>query len=280
MHKKLEILNKQPIDFEPRSYPYPSLMHGKEYQKIKHQLQIELLKMQNWVKETRQQVIILFEGRDAAGKGGVIKRFMEHMNPRIAKVVALEKPSSYEIGQWYFQRYIKHLPSRGEIILFDRSWYNRAGVEKVMGFCSSKEYMEFIHQTADLERMWTESGMYLFKLWFSVSRPEQFKRFQKRGADMLSRWKLSAIDLAAVEKWNAYTEAKEAMFYYTNTKHAPWTVINADDKKRSRINAMRHVLYHLPYADKANDNLLTPDPAIVSDASDFSEEPRQGFVKN
>ena len=255
-------------------------MRDKEYQKTKRKLQIELLKMQNWVKATGQRIIILFEGRDAAGKGGVIKRFMEHMNPRIAHVVALEKPSAYEAGQWYFQRYIKHLPSRGEIVLFDRSWYNRAGVEKVMGFCSSREYMEFIDQTADLERMWTESGMYLFKLWFSVSRPEQFKRFQKRRADMLSRWKLSAIDLAAIEQWEAYTEAKEAMFYYTNTEHAPWTVINADDKKRSRINAMRYVLYRLPYEDKADDHLLQPDPAIVSDASDFSEEPSEDFVQH
>ena len=278
MEEKLQILDK-PLEIKPRSYPYPSLMNSKEYQEVKRQLQIELLKMQSWVKKTGQRVIILFEGRDAAGKGGVIKRFMEHMNPRIAKVVALEKPDSYEIGQWYFQRYITHLPSKGEIVLFDRSWYNRAGVEKVMNFCSSKEYMEFIYQTADLERMWTESGMYLFKLWFSVSRPEQFKRFQKRRADRLSRWKLSPIDIAAIEKWEAYTEAKEAMFYYTNTKHAPWTVINADDKKRSRINAMRHVLHHLPYEDKADDNLLQPDPAIVTDASDFSEEPREDFVQ-
>ena len=254
---------------ERGGYPYPEKLKTSEYEKQKKMLQIELLKLQNWVKDTGQKVMILFEGRDAAGKGGTIKRFMEHLNPRGARVVALEKPSDQEMGQWYFQRYLRHLPSSGEIVLFDRSWYNRAGVEKVMKFCSPGDYLEFMRQVPDLERMLARSGIYLFKLWFSVSREEQFRRFQKRRGDPLKQWKLSPIDLASLDKWD--TEAKESMFFYTDTKDAPWTVIKSDDKKRARINAMRFVLNSLPYDNKDIDVVKKPDPLIVGNAQNMYE---------
>lgn len=224
--------------------------------------------MQNWVRETGQRIVILFEGRDAAGKGGTIKRMMEHLNPRGARVVALEKPTEQEKGQWYFQRYINHLPTAGEIVLFDRSWYNRAGVEKVMNFCSPAEYLEFMRQTPDLERMLARSGIRLFKFWFSVSRDEQFRRFQARRVDPLKQWKLSPIDLASLDKWDDYTEAKESMFFYTDTADAPWTVIKSDDKKRARLNAMRHLLSRMPYPNKSEEIEVQPDPLIVSTAQD------------
>lgn len=252
--------------FESSDYPYDTKISRGEYEKKKKQLQIELLKMQNWVRETGQRVVILCEGRDAAGKGGTIKRMMEHLNPRGARVVALEKPTEQEKGQWYFQRYINHLPTAGEIVLFDRSWYNRAGVEKVMGFCSPAEYLEFMRQTPDLERMLHRSGIKLFKFWFSVSRDEQFRRFQARRVDPLKQWKLSPIDLASLDKWDAYTEAKESMFFYTDTADAPWTVIKSDDKKRARLNAMRYLLSRLPYPNKNEEINLQPDPLIVSNA--------------
>ena len=202
-----EPLSRKAI-FKNGQYPYTRRMGRREYEQNKQTLQIELLKMQSWVKETGQKIVILFEGRDAAGKGGTIKRFMEHLNPRGARVVALEKPTEHEQGQWYFQRYIRHLPSSGEIVLFDRSWYNRAGVERVMDFCTQTEYMEFMRQAAELERMLVRSDIHLFKLWFSVSREEQFRRFQQRRNDPLKQWKLSPIDLASLDKWDAYTEAK------------------------------------------------------------------------
>lgn len=252
--------------FESSEYPYDTKISRRDYEKTKKELQIELLKMQNWVRETGQRVVILFEGRDAAGKGGTIKRIMEHLNPRGARVVALEKPTEQEKGQWYFQRYINHLPTAGEIVLFDRSWYNRAGVEKVMNFCSPSEYLEFMRQTPDLERMLTRSGIKLFKFWFSVSRDEQFRRFQARRVDPLKQWKLSPIDLASLDKWDSYTEAKESMFFYTDTADAPWTVIKSDDKKRARLNAMRHLLSRMPYPNKSEEIDLQPDPLIVSNA--------------
>ncbi len=258
--------------FKNGSYPYKKKMTRKEYEKRKEELQIELLKVQNWVKETGQRIMILFEGRDAAGKGGTIKRFMEHLNPRGARVVALEKPSESEAGQWYFQRYIKHLPTAGEIVLFDRSWYNRAGVERVMKFCSSGQYLEFMRQAPEIERMLARSGIRLFKLWFSVSREEQFRRFQRRRKDPLKQWKLSPIDMASLDKWEDYTEAKEAMFFYTDTADAPWTVIKSDDKKRARINAMRFILSQLPYPNRNPDIVLEPDPLIVGSASVIYEE--------
>jgi len=258
--------------FKNGVYPYKKKMSRVEYEKRKQELQIELLKMQNWVKESGQRIMILCEGRDAAGKGGTIKRLMEHLNPRGAHVIALEKPNGREKGQWYFQRYIQHLPTKGEIVLFDRSWYNRAGVERVMNFCTPKEYLEFTHQAADLERMLVRSGIHLFKLWFSVSRDEQFRRFQKRRTDPLKQWKLSPIDLASLDKWDDYTEAKEAMFFYTDTADAPWTVVKSDDKKRARINAMRFILGQLDYPNKDHKIIREPDPLIVGSAKDVFEQ--------
>ncbi len=257
--------------FKQGSYPYKKKMSTREYTHRMHELQIELLKLQNWVKETGEKLVILFEGRDAAGKGGTIKRFMEHLNPRGARVVALEKPSEQEQGQWYFQRYIKHLPSTGEIVLFDRSWYNRAGVEKVMNFSSPTEYLEFMRQTPELERMLVRSGIRLFKLWFSVSREEQYRRFQKRRNDPLKQWKMSPIDIASLDKWEQYTEAKESMFFYTDTADAPWTVIKSDDKKRARINALLYILNSLPYKNKDESVVTPPDPLIVGSTSDLYE---------
>ena len=264
-------LTKKDI-FKNGSYPYSKMMGRLEYEKKKQELQIELLKMQSWVKETGQRIVILFEGRDAAGKGGTIKRFMEHLNPRGAHVIALEKPTEREKGQWYFQRYIKHLPTAGEIVLFDRSWYNRAGVERVMGFCTPKEYLEFMRQAAELERMLVRSGIRLYKLWFSVSRDEQFRRFQKRRVDPLKQWKLSPIDLASLDKWDDYTEAKEAMFFYTDTADSPWTVVKSDDKKRARINAMRYLLNSLDYPNKDEKIVYPPDHLIVGSAKDVFEK--------
>ncbi len=269
--KMVKNFDKKKI-FSDANYPYKKKMNNSEYEKLKQELQIELLKMQGWVKESGQRILILFEGRDAAGKGGTIKRMMEHMNPRGAKVVALEKPSDHEIGQWYFQRYIQHLPTKGEIVLFDRSWYNRAGVERVMNFCKPNEYLEFMRQAPEMERMLVRSGITLFKLWFSVSRNEQFRRFQKRREDPLKQWKLSPIDLASLDKWKEYTEAKEAMFFYTDTADAPWTVIKSDCKKRARINAMRHVLYNLDYPNKNNDVVIAPDELIVGSAEHIYEK--------
>jgi len=264
-------LSKKDI-FMHGNYPYKKKISRVEYEKKKQELQIELLKMQSWVKDTGQRVVILFEGRDAAGKGGTIKRMMEHLNPRGARVIALEKPSENEKGQWYFQRYIKHLPTAGEIVLFDRSWYNRAGVERVMNFCSPKDYLEFMRQAADLERMLVRSGITLYKLWFSVSREEQLRRFQKRRIDPLKQWKLSPIDLASLDKWDDYTEAKEAMFFYTDTADAPWTVVKSDDKKRARINAMRFVLNQLDYPGKNKKIACPPNHLIVGNAKDVFEK--------
>jgi len=223
--------------------------------------------VQRWVKEAGVKIVVIFEGRDAAGKGGTIKRFMEHMNPRGAQVVALEKPSEEERGQWYFQRYIKNLPTAGEIVLFDRSWYNRAGVERVMGFCSPNEYLEFMRQTPEVERMLTRSGIKLFKYWFSITRDEQLRRFKSREIDPLKQWKLSPIDVASLQQWDEYTEAKEAMFFYTDTADAPWTIVKSDDKKRARLNCMQHFLWSLPYPDKNLQVVHSPDPLIVGNGS-------------
>lgn len=249
--------------FENGDFPYKTKMRRKAYERHKADLQVELLKVQHWVKETGQKIVILFEGRDAAGKGGTIKRFTEHLNPRGARVVALEKPTDQERGQWYFQRYVQHLPSNGEIVFFDRSWYNRAGVERVMGFCNPTEYLEFMRQVPDLERMLTRSGIKLFKYWFSVTQDEQKKRFQARQHDPLKQWKLSPIDRASLERWGDYTEAKEAMFFYTDTADAPWTIIKSSDKKRARINCMQHFLSSLDYPDKDRHVVRAPDPLIV-----------------
>jgi polyphosphate kinase len=253
-------------DWRDGGYPYKHLMSRRSYERRKYELQVELLKLQAWVKETGQRVVILFEGRDAAGKGGTIKRFMEHLNPRGAHVVALEKPSEVERGQWYFQRYIEHLPTRGEIVLFDRSWYNRAGVERVMGFCTDDEYLEFMRQAPEFERNLARSGLHLIKFWFSVSRKEQRRRFKERRSHPLKQWKLSPVDLASLDKWEEYTKAKEAMFFHTDTADAPWTVIKSDCKKRARLNAMRYVLHKLPYANKELDRVGPLDPLLVGRA--------------
>lgn len=253
--------------FENGDYPYSTRMRRSAYEARKASLQAELLKAQRWIKETDQKVVILFEGRDAAGKGGTIKRFMEHLNPRGAKVVALEKPTDTERGEWFFQRYIRHLPTSGEMVLFDRSWYNRAGVERVMGFCTPSEYLEFMRQTPELERMFVRSGVRLYKYWFSVTQAEQRRRFDARKTDPLKQWKLSPIDLASLDKWDDYTEAKEAMFFYTDTADAPWTIIKSDDKKRARLNCMRHFLNTLDYPDKDKSIVHMADPLITGQGS-------------
>jgi len=244
-------------------YPYRTKMSTQDYEKKKKTLQVELLKVQRWVKDSGEKIVILFEGRDAAGKGGTIKRFMEHLNPRSARVVALEKPSDKERGEWYFQRYIRSLPTEGEIVLFDRSWYNRAGVERVMEFCTPEEYLEFMRQTPELERMMVRSGIRLFKYWFSVTQEEQHIRFKRRQNDPLKQWKLSPIDRASLDKWHEYTEAKEAMFFYTDTADAPWTIIKSSDKKRARICCMQHFLHNLNYPNKDLKVAGQPDPLIV-----------------
>ncbi|WP_372620961.1 polyphosphate kinase 2 [Falsiroseomonas sp.] len=253
--------------FESGEYPYATRLTEKEYLQRVKPLQVELLKAQAWVKDAGERIVILFEGRDAAGKGGTIKRFMEHLNPRGARVVALEKPSDRERSQWYFQRYIEHLPAGGEIVFFDRSWYNRAGVERVMGFCSPAEYLEFMRQAPDLERMLARAGIRLFKFWFSVTRDEQLRRFEARETDPLKQWKLSPIDKASLDKWDDYTEAKEAMFFYTDTADAPWTIVKSDDKRRARLEAMRHFLSTLPHPGKDQAVVHAPDPLIVGGAA-------------
>ncbi len=261
-------------------YPYRNLLSRKSYERQKYRLQVELLKLQAWVKDTGQRVVILFEGRDAAGKGGTIKRFMEHLNPRGARVVALEKPSEVERGQWYFQRYVQHLPTAGEIVLFDRSWYNRAGVERVMGFCSNDEYVEFMRQCPEFERNLVKSGTHLIKYWFSVSRKEQRRRFRERETHPLKHWKLSPIDMASLDKWDDYTKAKEAMFFHTDTADSPWTVIKSDCKKRARLNAMRYLLHKLPYKNKDLQQTGALDPLLVGRAHLVYErgERRDGAV--
>ena len=252
--------------FENGEYPYDKRLSRRSYETQKAKLQAELLKVQLWAQETGQKFVLLFEGRDAAGKGGTIKRFTEHLNPRQARVVALNKPTWEEKGQWYFQRYIQELPTTGEMVFYDRSWYNRAGVERVMGFCEPNEYLEFMRQTPELERMLVRSGIRLYKFWFSVTQDEQRRRFKARETDPLKQWKLSPIDKASLDKWDDYTEAKEAMFFYTDTADAPWTVIKSNDKKRARLNCMLHFLNSLDYPGKDPKIAHAPDPKIVSTA--------------
>ena len=250
-----------------QGYPYDAKLTRKTYDRTKRLLQIELLKLQAHVKDTGTKVAILFEGRDAAGKGGSIKRFTEHLNPRGARVVALSVPSDQERTQWYFQRYVQHLPSAGEIVLFDRSWYNRAGVERVMGYCTPQQYLEFMRECPEFERMLVNSGIHLFKLWFSVSHAEQAARFAARSLDPVKQWKLSPTDLASRDKWDDYTAAKEAMFFYTDTGDAPWTVIKSNDKKRARLEAIRYVLASFDYPSKDHRVVGSPDPLLVGPAS-------------
>jgi polyphosphate kinase 2 len=259
------------VDTWREGYPYHERLPRPEYEAQKRLLQIELLKLQNWVKNTGQRLLIFFEGRDAAGKGGTIKRFTEHLNPRGASVVALEKPNEREQGEWYFQRYIAHLPAAGEIVLFDRSWYNRAGVERVMGYCTDQEYQLFMDQVPEIEHLLVDAGTHVVKLWFSVSRSEQRTRFLIRSIDPVRQWKLSPTDLASLDRWDDYTVAKEAMFVRTDKSWAPWTVVKSNDKKRARLGAMRHVLGLFQYPNRDASVVGTTDPLIVGPASEVYE---------
>lgn len=258
------------IDTWRADYPYEELMTRDEYEDEKYRLQIELLKFQYWTEDTGAKHVIVFEGRDAAGKGGTIKRFTEHLNPRSARVVALTKPSSTEQGQWYFQRYIQHLPTAGEIVMFDRSWYNRAGVERVMGFCTDEEYQTFMLQAPVFEKMLVEAGITVTKFWFSVTQDEQRTRFALRQIDPVRQWKLSSMDLESMDRWDDYTAAKEAMLAGTDKRHAPWTTVKSNDKKRARVNAMRAFLNQFDYAGKDPAVVFKPDPAIVRRAKHTS----------
>jgi polyphosphate kinase 2 len=244
-------------------YPHEELMSRQEYELEKYQLQIELLKFQYWAQDHDLKHVIVFEGRDAAGKGGTIKRFTEHLNPRAARVVALTKPSDREAGQWYFQRYIGHLPTAGEIVMFDRSWYNRANVERVMGFCTEAEYEQFMAQAPVFEKMLVDSGIHLTKFWFSVTQHEQRTRFAIRQIDPVRRWKLSPMDLASLDRWEDYTQAKEEMFVRTDTDHAPWITVKSNDKKRARLNAMRVFLTQFDYEDKDVSVVYPPDASLI-----------------
>ncbi len=254
------------------SYPYSTKLPRRKYERQKAELQVELLKMQLWAKETGQRIVMLFEGRDAAGKGGTIKRFMEHLNPRGANLVALSAPTGRERAQWYFQRYVRHLPAAGEIVFFDRSWYNRAVVEPVMGFCTPAETLRFLRDTVAFEEMLINEGLHLYKFWFSVSREEQLRRVLSRARDRLKQWKVSDVDLQSLPLWDEYTEAKKAMFAATDTKASPWVVIKSDDKKRARLNCMRYVLRSLDYEPEVERFVTDPDPKLIGSAKDLYAE--------
>ena len=251
------------------NYPYDDRPKRKQYQKQLRALQIELLKLQGWVKAKGERVVLVFEGRDAAGKGGTIHRLTQHLNPRTVRVVALPKPSEVEAGQWYYQRYINHMPSHGEIVIFDRSWYNRAVVEPVMGFCTPQETAHFLEQTPVFERMLVDDGIRLFKFWLDIGREMQLKRLYDRQKDPLKRWKLSPIDLAAPARWDAITKACQTMITTTHQPPAPWTVTLSNDKMRARLNVIRHVLTHVPYDERDDRAVGVTDPAIVMDGHDF-----------
>ncbi len=265
-----DVLHPEILDraFASGGYPHDKKMKEKRYLKELRRLQIELLKLQYWAREEGERIVCVFEGRDAAGKGGTIKRFMEHLNPRHAHVVALSKPTETERGQWYFQRYVQHMPTAGDISFFDRSWYNRAGVERVMGFCTEEQVEQFYKEAPEFEHMLVRDGIRAFKFWLTVGREEQLRRFHRRKTDPLKVWKLSPIDYASIGKWNGYTGAKEEMFERTHTAHAPWTVIRSNDKKRARLNAIRTVLHALDYAQKDEDAIGEVDGKIVSTGPD------------
>ncbi|MFB7172403.1 polyphosphate kinase 2 [Streptomyces sp. NPDC056254] len=260
-----------PIRTWQENYPYDRRVRRQEYERAKRILQIELLKLQRWVRETGARLVVICEGRDAAGKGGTIQRFTERLNPRGARIVALGKPTEREAGQWYFQRYVDHLPAAGEIVFFDRSWYNRAGVEKVMGFCTEDQYELFLRQCPAFEAMLVEDGVLLVKFWFSVSRAEQRTRFAIRQVDPVRQWKLSPTDLASLDLWDAYTTAKVAMFRATDTPHAPWTVVKSNDKRRGRLEAMRSLLWRIDYDRKDEKAVGRPDSLIVGAADTLLE---------
>ncbi|NLD84322.1 MAG: polyphosphate kinase 2 [Actinomycetales bacterium] len=261
-------INGKAVDTWRENYPYSKRMDRNQYEVEKYLLQIELLKFQRWQAETGHRQVIVFEGRDAAGKGGTIKRFTEYINVRQARVVALIKPTETELYQWYFQRYVSHLPSRGELVLYDRSWYNRAGVERVMGFCTDSQYETFMDQAPMFEKMLVDSGIGVTKFWFSVTQEEQKTRFAIRQLDPVRRWKLSPMDLEFLDRWDSYTDAKEEMFRRTDTDWAPWTTIKSNDKKRARINALRHFLHQFDYPEKDPQVVFAPDPKIVRRAKD------------
>ena len=248
------------------SYPYTTKLSRRKYERQKAELQVELLKMQRWVQETGERVVLLFEGRDAAGKGGTIKRFMEHLNPRGTTLVALPAPSERERGQWYFQRYVQHLPAMGEIVFFDRSWYNRAVVEPVMGFCTPAETVRFLRDTVLFEEMLINEGVRLYKFWFSVSREEQLRRVMSRARDGLKQWKVSGVDVRSLPMWDEYTEAKKVMFAATDTKGSPWVVVKSDDKRRARINCMRYVLRSLEYDAAVAERVSKPNAKLIGPA--------------
>jgi polyphosphate kinase 2 len=248
--------------------PHPEKLGNAEYLSQLKDLQIELLKLQRHVGEHGHKVVVLFEGRDAAGKGGAIKRFTEHLNPRAARTVALPKPTDTERGQWYFQRYTQNLPTAGEIVLFDRSWYNRAGVERVMGFCTPKQYGEFYRQVPGYEQALVESGISLFKLWFTVSRENQAKRFAARQEDPLKQWKFSPMDAESQARWDQYSEARDDLLLHADSPIAPWTVVNSNEKKRARLEAIRSVLHRLDYEHKDHDVAHEPDPFVVRPAAE------------
>ncbi|MFF9915551.1 polyphosphate kinase 2 [Streptomyces sp. NPDC013457] len=278
----------KPIRTWRENYPYERKIRRAEYERAKRILQIELLKLQRWAKDTGARLVVICEGRDAAGKGGTIQRFTERLNPRGARIVALDKPSERETGQWYFQRYVAHLPGPGEIVFFDRSWYNRAGVEKVMGFCTDDQYKLFLNQCPAFEAMLIEDGILLVKFWFSVSRAEQRTRFAIRQVDPVRQWKLSPTDLASLDLWDAYTTAKVDMFRATDTAHAPWTVVKSNDKRRARLEAMRSLLWRIGYANKDEAAVGRPDPLIAGaaatlleageDSADLSPTPLAGLT--
>lgn len=269
---------RQPITTWRENYPYDRKVSRREYERTKRVLQIEMLKLQRWVNDTGARLVVICEGRDAAGKGGTIQRFTERLNPRGAKIVALGKPTEQEKGQWYFQRYVDHLPGPGEIVFFDRSWYNRAGVERVMGFCTQQEYALFLKQCPLFEEMLVEDGIILVKFWFSVSRTEQRTRFAIRQVDPVRQWKLSPTDLASLDRWDEYTTAKVEMFRVTDTAHAPWTVVKSNDKRRGRLEAMRSLLSRVDYAAKDAELVGSPDPLVVGAAATLLEPGEEDTV--
>ncbi|MEU0144971.1 polyphosphate kinase 2 [Streptomyces sp. NPDC006288] len=261
----------RPIRTWRENYPYDRRLRRKEYERIKRILQIEMLKLQRWTKDTGARVVVVCEGRDAAGKGGTIQRFTERLNPRGARIVALDKPTDRERGQWYFQRYVAHLPAPGEIVFFDRSWYNRAGVERVMGFCTPPEYERFLDQCPAFEEMLVDDGIIVVKFWFSVSRSEQRTRFAIRQIDPVRQWKLSPTDIDSLDRWDDYTTAKIRMFRATDTEYAPWTVVKSNDKRRARLEAMRSLLARIDYTAKDPGAVGRPDPLVVGAAATLLE---------
>ena len=263
--KKLE-----EIIMQSGGYPYDKKLKRKKYEEELEILQIELVKVQQWVQDTDQRIISVFEGRDAAGKGGTIKCFTQYTNPRHLRVVALSKPSDVQQGQWYFQRYVEQFPTSGEIVLFDRSWYNRAGVEPVMGFCTPEQTSKFLKDAPRFEQTIIDSGTRLFKFWLNVGREMQLKRFHDRRHSLLKHWKLSPMDLEALDKWDDYTEARDRMLKHTHTEETPWIVVRSNDKRRARLNVLRHFLAHLDYPGKDSSVIKKTDPKILGIGADFT----------